>query len=152
MAPRMPGDVPAPTLFATNPTCAGGTCQEIDMLVSMWLPRSDGTKLPGDITLALGSVPASFDGPSKCWTFPPVYRMELWINADSLTFTWRPDDPEGVQLALSSAAPLVGGKTRTFVPGDAPGWDLTFAADTESDGVHYLPQVSADTVACVPSS
>lgn len=149
--PFVPPDLPPPTVFVTNPTCSGGVCQQIWVSVFSLAFMLVEPEDPAGLAL-LDPNGGEVDGPAACLTFMPADTgHDTYVvsagKIDSVPVDWRPDDPAGLFLEVW---PL-GANTKTFNAGDSPGWDLTIAADTASNGVSYTAQVSPDT-ACVPSS
>lgn len=122
-----------PTVLVENPLCDSLGCKTLHIRAYVWaFPLPQGSARGAK---ALGQI----DGPTDCLRFPPTWTATLRSVdslgvplGDSVVFSWTPSHPDGIYLiGLSEAVPLVGA-TQTFVPADAPGWNLTFSKNQDS--------------------
>jgi len=143
----------------TNPLCdSTGRCRTLQIRAFVWgftIPqRPDGIKVLGEV-----------DGPTACLGFPAAWEVTVVgydgsdstaAVTDSTTYTWSPDDPDGIFLTGVDWPATEGdtlaqfgiGATETFVPADAPGWALTFSRPGRG-GFPYTATLEASD-ACVP--
>jgi hypothetical protein len=98
-----------------------------------------------------------FNGPSACLPLGPLWEItvrgvdSVGAVTDSTTYAWTPDDTRGVYLAAQTVNTNVFAMTRTFVPAEAHGWDLSFSPSSAPGA----PPVVANLVAseaCTPTA
>jgi hypothetical protein len=145
-----------PTVSVTNPLCdTAGQCRTLQIRAFVWaftIPqRPDGLKVLGEV-----------EGQTGCLTFPAMWEVivrevdSTGAVIDSLTYTWSPDHPDGVFLTGvdwpafedDTLAQLLMWATESFVPADAPGWNVTVSQPGRG-GLPYTAHVEASD-ACVP--
>lgn len=139
-----------PTVLVTNPFCDAGSCVEVSIWAHPWawpLPQPKrGLKRVG-----------VFNGPSACLPLGPLWEItvrgvdSVGAVTDSTTYAWTPDDTRGVYLAAQTVNTNVFAMTRTFVPAEAHGWDLSFSPSSAPGA----PPVVANLVAseaCTPTA
>lgn len=153
---RPPPYEPAPTVAVTNPLCDGGGCDSVVVSMFVWAYLKYIPENP-----LYGAWLGIVRGRTGCIQIPGLDSVKVGIQdstetpRDVHTYYWRPDDPDGIELILSiwGDRPHIA-DTRTFIPADARGWDLTFTPDPDSasDGRLYIGHLAADSVACTPPS
>jgi len=143
-APKQP-----PTLLVTNAVCELGPCRTLVIHAFIWawhIPQP-----PTGIRI-LGYV----RGPTTCLQFPPEWTIEAGAVGHLQQLKWTPSDPAGIFLLAWDSAFTSGtatpaqidseaqqlwhydggggslGITPTFVPGNAPGWSITFPLTSQS--------------------
>jgi hypothetical protein len=145
-----------PTLSVTNPLCdTAGQCRTIQIRAFVWaftIPQPTfGLKVLGEV-----------EGPVACLTFPALWEVVVrgadstGTITDSTTYTWTPDDPDGIFLNAmdwpafrgDTLAQIQIGATESFVPAEAAGWTMTFSRPGRW-GFPYTANLEASD-ACVP--
>lgn len=156
---RPPPYVPAPTIEVANPLCGAGGCDTLYVGWHVWYYLNFAPINPiGD---RLGLVTDR----TGCLQIPGLDSLRVGTQDSTETpkdlhvYYWRPDNPDGVALVVFPytdhyLAKQFAEQTQTFVPADAPGWDLTFTPnpDTASQAPPYALHLTADSVACTPLS
>ncbi len=159
------GPKPAPTVLVMNATCQPGPCKTLYLRAYIWgwaIPQPPtGIKLLGFV-----------HGPGTCLQFPPEWTLWVVAGSDSTLLTWKPPNPAGIFLLAFDSAIGYGNPTRaqldssneglwpydgatagsvghsaTFVPGNSPGWSITFPPTTLSGAA--TPGIKASD-ACTP--
>lgn len=121
-----------PTVLVENPLCDSLGCKTLYIRAFVWafpIPQ-----IPDLGAKALGEI----QGPQGCLRFPATWTQKVRSVdslgvplGDSVVFSWTPSHPDGIYLIGRSEAGLRSA-TQTFVPADAPGWNLTFSKDQDS--------------------
>lgn len=149
-SPTSPPSV-TPTVKVENPLCTGGDCQTLLLGMFIWawhIPQSP-----------FGWRIGTIEGPIGCIQFPEKFSIRIGQQDSTeeptnvYTLRWTPDNRDGIDLSIGIylAVPEIA-RTKSFIPGDAPGWDLTFTPDPLSDGSRYIAHLTPDSVPCKPSS
>lgn len=151
---RPPPYEPAPTVTVTNPLCDAGGCDTL--VVSMWV-WSYLQYAPGNPPL--GAFLGLVTHRTGCIQIPGLDSLKVGVQDSTETprnvhtYYWRPDNPQGIFLNTGIYA---GRETiadsKTFVPADALSWNLTFTPDVDSASASFTAHLTADSVACTPSS
>ena len=125
-------DPKLPTLLVTNHSCDLGQCATLQ--IRAFVPSFP---LPGQPQIGSEVVGEAPPGQS-CLVFPSSWTaVDVTIypdgRRDTTTFTWNPDDPAGIYLVAVDTPVQRSGqsyapRTPLFVPGNAPGWELTVPA------------------------
>jgi hypothetical protein len=146
-----------PTLLVRNATCDAGPCATLEVRAFVW-----GFAVPQPLfgSRVLGEVHSA----SGCLTFPSSWTLRvIGVDSagrrDTTITTWTPDTPNGIYLVAVDSTVFYGdsaqranwysqreawpydafavgsvGETRTFVPGKASGWSVTFPSTLVSGG------------------
>jgi len=115
------GDPPL-TLLVANTTCKAGQCTPLWIVA--W-PNIHAPSIPGGWWISLGTATA----PSTCKTFPPPGSFVTVDASGARTrYPWTPSDTFTLtaQSLVDTGIGTLPTTTSTFVPGDAPGWSVTF--------------------------
>lgn len=139
----------APTVLVKNPFCDVTACAEVAVWAHPWawpLPQpTRGLKRLG-----------VFNGPVACFRLGPLWEITVrgvdstGAVTDSTTYPWTPDDPRGVYLAAHKADLRVFAITRTFIPAESHGWELSYV-ESSTPGEPPLTANLVASDACSPS-
>ncbi len=114
-----------PTLFVRNPLCDSLGCRPLQLRAFVWafqVPQPPwGLKAIDEI-----------HGPTFCLSFPPTWQLVVSEEdpsgaiVKSDTTIWTPDDPIYLTIKDLETHDWLSA-TETFVPSEAPGWELMFS-------------------------
>ncbi|HET9984914.1 MAG TPA: hypothetical protein VFQ38_15050 [Longimicrobiales bacterium] len=132
-----------PTLYvANNPTCTAAGCRTLEIRAFVWAFRVPQPPWGYEVIGEMHGRTACFTFPAS-WTFRVIGLRDTTADApaDTTTLTWTPDSASGISVVAIDSAMFHGkegleetirGRTETFVPARAQGWNTTLSGGLDS--------------------